>query len=833
VEKQITNLRNLHHENLMTKQVTLTIDSQQVTVPEGTLIVDAAKKIGIDIPVFCYHPKMEPVGMCRMCLVEIGRPVFDRVTREPVLEEDGTPKIQFGWKLETACTVPVSEGMVVVGMSDKVKQARKDIIELLLTSHPLDCPICDKGGECPLQNQTMEYGASDSRFLYNDKQKADKRYPLGDLIILDRERCIQCARCIRFQGEIAGDAVLEFYQRGRSTDIVTFSDPGFDSYWSGNTTDICPVGALTTVDFRFGARAWELKQAASICTHCPAGCNLTVNVRREAKAGGKIVIKRIMPRQNEWVNEIWICDKGRFAHHFAESKERLVRPLIRRDGKLVENSWEDTEDLLAHRLHNIQSGLLTLVSGRLPNEDLFNLRKLTEQLGGKIGFYTHMAGGDLVGQFGLSSDSNLADLGEGDTIVVVASDLEEEAPIWYLRVKAATERGTALIVINPRPTKLDRYATEILRYTYSNEVTAVQDIDLPKEGNAVVFFGSEGLGLDGSAALANACADLLQKTGHTGTANNGLVGVWQRCNEQGAWDIGLRPLGDLKSAIEEAKVLYIIAADPAGDDETIKRLLLARNENLTALTVVQDLFLTETAKIADVVLPALGPTEREGTFTTGERRVQRFYPASHPRGEAKADFDIAAQLGTRQGINLKGGFPSRVFDQLSAEIEGYGGLSYQKLAEITEQWPIIGRGDVYYGGTGYENKSGLGIQLPLVGNRTPTRMKPAIEPAGKLIAVPVTKLYDHGTMIIPSKLLHPHLVEPFIALNPDDANAQKATDGMTVNISVNDSYAPAVVIVDQNVPAGFALVPRSSGIGINQPTEIEIKVVVLETTNVE
>jgi NADH-quinone oxidoreductase subunit G len=590
---------------------------------------------------------------------------------------------------------------------------------------------------------------------------------------------------------------------------------------------------LTTVDFRFGARAWELQQAASICSHCPVGCNLTVNVRREAKTGGKSVIKRIMPRQNEWVNEIWICDKGRFAHHFAESVERLVRPLTRRDGKLVENSWEDAEDLLSHRLHNIQSGLLTLVSGRLPNEDLFNLRKLTEQLGGKIGLYTHMAGGDLVSQFGLSSDSNLADLVEGDTIVVAASDLEEEAPIWYLRVKAASERGAALIVVNPRPTKLDRYATETVRYTYGNEVVAVQDLDLPKEGNAVVFFGSEGLGLDGSAALANACADLLQRSGHTGAANNGLVGVWQRCNEQGAWDMGLRPIGDLKSAIEEATVLYIVAADPAGDDETIKRSLLARNEKLTALTVVQDLFLTETAKIADVVLPALGPTEREGTFTTGERRVQRFYQVTHPRGEAKADFDIAAQLGGRQGINLKGGFPSRVFNQLSAEIDGYGGLSYKKLAEVSDQWPIIGRGDLYYGGTGYENKSGLGIQLPQIDHQTLARIKPAIEPAEKLIAVPVTKLYDRGTMTVPSELLHPRLVEPFITLNPADANALKATDGMTVNISVNDSYAPVVVIIDKNVPAGYALVPRSSGIGVNQPTEIEIKVVVLETTRFE
>ena len=253
----------------MAKDVTLTIDGISVTVPAGTLVVDAAKQIGIDIPVFCYHPKMEPVGMCRMCLVDIGRPMIDRMTSQVILDEEGKPKLQFGPKLETACTTPVSEGMVVIGMSDKVKAARKDVLEFLLTSHPLDCPVCDKGGECPLQNLTLGFGPGESRYMYDDKKHAEKHVPLGDLIFLDRERCIQCGRCVRFQSELADDPVIGFYHRGRSLEIMTNSEPGFDSIFSGNTTDICPVGALTTADFRFGARPWELKAAASICTHCP------------------------------------------------------------------------------------------------------------------------------------------------------------------------------------------------------------------------------------------------------------------------------------------------------------------------------------------------------------------------------------------------------------------------------------------------------------------------------------------------------------------------------------------------------------------------------------
>ncbi len=234
----------------MTKQVSLTIDGKQVTVPERTYVADAAKMAGIDIPVFCHHPKLEPVGMCRMCLVEIGRPMLDRATGQVVME-NGQPKIQFLPKLETACTNRVSEGMVVMTLTDKAKAGQKGTIEFLLTSHPLDCPICDKGGECPLQNLTMAYGPGKSRFIYDEKLRLAKHYPLGELIVLDRERCIQCARCIRFQDEIAGDAVLAFDERARSTQIITVSEPGFDSVFSGNTTDICPVGALTTVDFRF------------------------------------------------------------------------------------------------------------------------------------------------------------------------------------------------------------------------------------------------------------------------------------------------------------------------------------------------------------------------------------------------------------------------------------------------------------------------------------------------------------------------------------------------------------------------------------------------------
>src|SRR3990172_1274886 len=363
--------------------ITLTIDERQVQAKPGTLVVDAAKQAGIDIPVFCHHPKMEPVGMCRMCLVEIGRPVIDRATGQPVLAKDGTPKIQFGSKLETGCKLPVAEGMVVRGYTDKVKAARDEVLEFLLTSHPLDCPICDKGGECPLQNLTLKYGPGRSRYIYDEKKHLAKHIPLGDLIFLDRERCIQCARCTRFQTELVDDPVIGFSQRGRALEIVTFSEPGFDSYWSGNTTDICPVGALTTADFRFGARPWELDASASICNHCSVGCNLTFNTRREAKTGGEKVIKRVMPRQNEAVNEIWICDKGRFAYHYTEAQGRISQPLIRKDGELKPATWDEALALIGDKFKKASGKFASYSGGRLSNEDYFHVQQLTEKLKGK------------------------------------------------------------------------------------------------------------------------------------------------------------------------------------------------------------------------------------------------------------------------------------------------------------------------------------------------------------------------------------------------------------------------------------------------------------------
>ncbi len=816
----------------MSKQVTLTIDGKQVTVPDGTLIADAAKMAGIDIPVFCHHPKLEPVGMCRMCLVEVGRPMLDRATGQVVME-NGQPKVQFMPKLETACTNRVSEGMVVMTTTEKAQDGQMGTVEFLLTSHPLDCPVCDKGGECPLQNLTMQFGPGKSRFIYDEKAHFEKQVPLGDLIWLDRERCIQCARCVRFQDEIAGEAVLGFDERGRNTQIVSLSDPGFDSVFSGNTTDICPVGALTTADFRFGARPWELKAQASICAQCPVGCNTTINTRREAKSGGDVVVKRVMPRQNEEVNEIWLCDKGRFTYHFTESKKRLTKPLVRKEDKLARASWDAATKFAAENFAKSKKDLVVLASGRLANEDLFNLKSLADTAGGTAILYSDMGGGDLTALVGVGQGTNIGKMGKGDAILVVASDLYQEAPIWWLRVKQAADRGATLIVANARETKLDRFAKFVIRYAQGDEVKAINNLsgkgkisdEFAKAKNAIVFYGNDGLGLNDTASLASACATLLNETEHVGRPNNGLVAVWERVNDQGAWEMGFRPEPDLEKALK-GKAVYIVGADPVGDDPALAKALKGAK-----FVAVQDILETATTEIADVVFPAQAYTEREGTFTSGERRVQRFYAAVPVKGDAKPDFAITSQVAKQMGVILEGSSASVVFDILANSIEAFTDFSYEKLAEVHGQWPIVGRGDVYYGGTTYENTQGLGVQLVPAAQAVGTvripkvRKEAALRPKeNELLAVPVTKLYDRGVTVNSSAaLLGQWVGEPTVTLHPNAAENLGVEAGARVKISFNGVSAEVVVKIDDTISAGVALVPRSMGIAIREPVAAKVK----------
>jgi NADH-quinone oxidoreductase subunit G len=425
-------------------------------------------------------------------------------------------------------------------------------------------------------------------------------------------------------------------------------------------------------------------------------------------------------------------------------------------------------------------------------------------------------------------------LGKGDTVLVVASDLYNEAPVWHLRVKAAAERGATVIVAAAHATKLDEFASFVVRYAFGDEVTTVEGLRTKDKigeainhaNNLVIFYGADGLGLNGTSALAAACANLLTSLpGYQSTArpNNGLIGVWSTPNMQGALEMGFRPADDLAAALQ-GKTVYIVAADPAGDDPKLAEALKS------AKTVIaQDILSTATTELAEIVLPAAAYTEREGTYTSGERRVQRFYPAVPVKPGTKADFSIVAEIAKKCGIELEGRSALLVMNQIAASEPAFNGISYAKLSEVTEQWPIVGRGDLYYGGTGYENTQGLGVTLVLDSKVSRLSSAPSqtlqnreILESNGLVAVPVTKLYDMGTTVAPAKLLESHIGPVSVSVNPATAAKFGILNGGQATVSLNGVEAAVKVRFDESVSTGVVLVYRSFGIPISEPTSVKI-----------
>jgi NADH-quinone oxidoreductase subunit G len=864
----------------MADQVTLTIDGVEVTVPKGTLIVEAAKRIGNEIPVFCYHAKLDPVGMCRMCLVEVGTPAIDPATKQPQLDENGQPVIRFMPKPTTACTTPVSEGMAVKVNSPSALDDRKAVLEFLLTSHPLDCPVCDKGGECPLQDLTIRHGPGNSRFDYEDKQHFPKKYPLGDLIVLDMERCVICARCIRFQSELAYDPVLAIEERGRYAHIVTYSTPGFDSHYSGNTTDICPVGALTTRDFRFQARAWEMTNIPSICNHCSVGCNTVLGTRTGE-------IRRIMPRQNEAVNEIWICDKGRFGHHFNGSPNRLTTPLVRKGAELVEASWSEALDLIAEKFGAIKqaggpNSLGGLAGARLSNEDLYLFQKFFRQVIGtnnidhRVGLSAALED-ETAYTVGVGLGTDLSRVGKGTAMLVVGSDLDEEAPILYLRVAAAGKRGAHLINAGGRRTKLDALAKTTLRYRYGTaahlalgllasmvqqgltakewldshttgfadleqalqnytpanveEVTGIPATDLEAAAkafaeaeNGIIIFGLEA---GNDPALRATLEALALVTGHAGKANNGIIPILPHANSRGAADMGLVPdrlpgyvpveagqvglsAQDMLAENSPVKGILIAGLDPAAESEAYKAAL----EKLDFL-VVQELFLTETARLADVVLPARGTAERDGTFTNAERRVQAFDAGVPAPGAAWADWliltAIAGQMGADDWLFASA---DGVMAEIAQTVPLYAGMKFENLVAPVS---LARRTSHYiYEGMSYTADVREGVQWVSRAEdesaRLPLRFLVPTAPAGKepdLTLVAPRFLYDDGRLFGEAELMQPHIHPPQVLISRDDARKLGLANGETVTVSQNGASVALPVQISRSVSEGLVLVPRN------------------------
>ena len=817
----------------MSDTVKINIDGNEYEVAAGSNLVDAAKwHAGNDIPVFCYHPKMDPVGMCRMCLVELGTPARDRATGDLVLNDDGSPQIRYFPKLQTACTTVVSDGMHIKTNTQEVIDARNDVLEFLLSSHPLDCPICDKGGECPLQNLTMRHGPQSSRMYFEDKQLLEKHYPLGDLIFLDRERCIQCARCVRFQDEIVGDDVLAFHERGRRLQIITNSDPGFDTYFSGNTTDICPVGALTTADFRFGARPWELNEVPSISPWDAAGENISLSMRLDRDFDGKALIKRVMPRQNEQVNEIWISDKTRFGHHFTRSDDRLQKPQIRSGDVLRDSTWDAAIADIAEMLRNADGDVAAVAGNSLTNEDLWELRRLMEGLGGsRLGAWPPTHGGaEAVARAGVGFGTNLGRLGKGDAILVIASDLEEEVPIWRLRLKQAQDRGAYLVVANARDTRLEDFALQgarndkivegdAIRYGAGEAVAVMRDLSkkhkaiaarLSQADNLVIVAGAEGLTLDGSAALAQAAANFLIETGHVGRPNKGLLSPIPGANGLGLHYLGYTPGSSLDIAAKPPKVLIVAQAELL-DDDPATRAWLSQVETI----IYANFFDDGISELADYVLPIQTFAERDGSFVNGERRVQRFYTAQGPMGQALPAWKLFGSLRQAMGMSHLKPSAAAVMLELSKNVAEFEGMRYQALGQVKRQFPDVGGRDQYYGGTAYSNEGGLGIQIPSLADGDVT-LKPAAVAApeavtageGELLIMPVTRLYNRQRNFRPSLLMEPRILAASATLNSTDAGALGVIQNDVIEINVGESTLRARASISDEIAEGLVALPR-------------------------
>ncbi|MEX2243756.1 MAG: NADH-quinone oxidoreductase subunit NuoG [Fimbriimonadaceae bacterium] len=617
--------------------VKITINEIELEVPKGELIVESVKRLGLEIPIFCYHRRLKPVGMCRMCLVEVGFKQPDGSVRK-------MPKPQAG------CTLPASDGMVVYTDSEMVHTDRKGVLEFLLINHPLDCPICDRGGECPLQNNTLAYGPSTSRFV-EMKRHLPKALPLSQYVTLDLERCIQCGRCVRFTEEISGDSQLAFRFRGAAMQPSTFQLTDFESKFSGNTIEICPVGALTSAKYRFRARPWDLETKPAVCTECSNGCNVWFDHR-----AGRFV--RINGRTNEAVNEEWTCDKGKFGHDWYNSPERLTEVLVRDGDALRASSWGAAYTSIVASLG--RGSVAGLVGPKLSNEALFLFNRLLRETfaGSDVDFRWTRDTADLVGKVS-SSLSSLDSAGS----VLVFGPIADELPIVFLRVRKAWFNGGAKVVVaSSGDTDADTFAEAVLRYRPGTVAELAKGL-VSGEGDLSAVASATGVSADELRKAVAALRDPVVVTSHALLDEEGgksAIGALKpllgfNCyatgaNDQGAIEMGFssgRTTAEILKAAADGQVksLWVVGCDPLRDFHD--RALAQRALESVEFLVVQDTMMTETAHYASVVLPMAAPAEHDGTYTNCERRVQRVQQVIPAPGDAKPAWRIFSECMIR------------------------------------------------------------------------------------------------------------------------------------------------------------------------------------------
>ena len=609
--------------------VSITLNGREIAATKGELLIAAAERHGEYIPRFCYHPRMTSVGKCRQCLVEVdtGR----------------------GMGLQPSCMLTVSPDMVVETESETAKRAQEGMIELILANHPLDCPVCDKGGECPLQDQAFSHGPGESRYV-EQKRHYEKPIPISDHVLLDRERCILCDRCTRFADEVAGDPLIHFIQRGTETQVNTFPDEPFSSYFSGNTVQICPVGALTAKPYRFKARPWDLEQVESTCTTCSVGCRISVHSSRDE-------LLRYQGVDVESVNWGWMCDRGRFNFEATGSEHRIAAPRIRGEAGLAEVTWNAAMGVARELIDGADSiGLLG--GARATNEGAFAWARLADAIG--IEHRDAQLGDGLPADVLGLPRATIADAANAPTVVLVGPDLKEELPVLYLRLRDAAQQGrTKIIEFASHTTGLTPYAWRSVRYTpgtapveIAAELAAAEVVEQLGRGDVVVVAGRANLAESEGTAMAALDAVL------TAVPTATVLPALRRGNVVGALQLGLAPTSPERDAIAtltaaadgKLDLLILLGADPLNDcpDADLARRALAGARRILSI----DVFPSESTQLADLVLPAAAFGEHDGTTTNLEGRVSRVSQKVTVQGTARPDWMIAADLALSLGHDV-------------------------------------------------------------------------------------------------------------------------------------------------------------------------------------
>jgi NADH-quinone oxidoreductase subunit G len=654
--------------------VSITVDGKKITAPAGTLLIEACKAVGIEVPSFCYYPGLALQAACRMCLV--------RIEKMP--------------KLQTACTVPITDGMVVTTESDEVRQARKSMIELLLGNHPLDCPVCDAGGECELQDMTFKYGAAESRYMEGKLHKEEQQW--SPVVFFDRPRCILCYRCVRVCGEAMDVSALGVQLRASSSVIAPNMGDHLDCEECGMCIDICPVGALTSGAYRYKTRPWEMNHVGTICTHCGDGCKTTLGARR-SDTGMDLV--RGDNRDKSGINGDFLCIKGRYAFDFFDHKDRLRKPLLRKNGVLTPVTWEEVIDHVAQRLRQIRDSqggqtIGVIGSNRTTNEENYLLQKFARTVLDTNNIDHHRTADfaafarAIAGK--ASATASMRDVASAPAILLIGNDPTEQHPLlaWNIRNNVRLNRAK-LYVVNAQDIKLRRQASKSLQIpagreskfvaflngddsaagsltsaSVSNDTLKQFREELKNQQNLVIIFGAEVRGGD--------VGDLVK----FGSAINArFICLGDYANSRGAADMGLYPdllpgyttlsagqkfreewgtlpeakglsLPEMMQAAKAGKLgaLYVVGSNPVVDYNFDPAVLK------NTFVVVQELFLTETAMLAEVVLPAASAYEKSGTVTNTCGDLQMLKKAGD-LSSVKSDFEIMVRVAERMGADLR------------------------------------------------------------------------------------------------------------------------------------------------------------------------------------